>query len=259
MITTDPHRAATASQHDRSMTAAHCSLLKAAMLFVAIRLDTRAEERMHAAELMAALSVAERALERCSAWVPKALIEAEEHDLDSTTKTLQRALDVAPLCQMQLMRQAADRLVPHLLGAPLAAPTGDEQPAAVVHQPPLPQPGQNDEQPQQAAPPEAAPTVQPTTQRLLPQPPHVQQQEQEQQAQQQAQQQPGAAAQHCCLCGKATPSSARCGRCRTTVYCGRRCQMEHWLGGHREECTRIVAERFNERVAAVARALAGRA
>ncbi|PRW60732.1 13e12 repeat-containing [Chlorella sorokiniana] len=34
-------------------------------------------------------------------------------------------------------------------------------------------------------------------------------------------------------------------------------QVQHWLGGHREECTRIVTQRFDERVAAVARARAG--
>ena len=78
------------------------------------------------------------------------------------------------------------------------------------------------------------------------------------QSAQQVSTQTATTAEHCCLCGEAAPSPARCGRCRTTVYCGRRCQMEHWLGGHREECTRIVTERFNERVAVVARARAGR-
>ncbi|CAM9691130.1 unnamed protein product [Pylaiella littoralis] len=30
----------------------------------------------------------------------------------------------------------------------------------------------------------------------------------------------------------------RCGRCRTTVYCSKECQVEHWKAGHKQMCNR---------------------
>ena len=71
--------------------------------------------------------------------------------------------------------------------------------------------------------------------------------------------QPPPAAERCSLCGEAVaaPAPARCARCHTTVYCSRSCQGRHWLGGHREECTRIVTQRFNTGLAAAAAARGG--
>ncbi|PRW60411.1 Ubiquitin carboxyl-terminal hydrolase 19 [Chlorella sorokiniana] len=41
----------------------------------------------------------------------------------------------------------------------------------------------------------------------------------------------------------------RCGRCRTTAYCGRRCQVQHFREGHHQECNAIVQRRVQERLA----------
>eukprot|EP00903_Cladosiphon_okamuranus_P006617 g6464.t1 len=35
----------------------------------------------------------------------------------------------------------------------------------------------------------------------------------------------------------------RCGRCRTTVYCSKECQVEHWKAGHKQMCNRSLSQR----------------
>ncbi|CAM9109482.1 unnamed protein product [Scytosiphon promiscuus] len=35
----------------------------------------------------------------------------------------------------------------------------------------------------------------------------------------------------------------RCGRCRTTVYCSKECQVEHWKAGHKQMCNRTLSQR----------------
>eukprot|EP00904_Undaria_pinnatifida_P012639 jgi/Undpi1/8505/HiC_scaffold_25.g10972.m1 len=35
----------------------------------------------------------------------------------------------------------------------------------------------------------------------------------------------------------------RCGRCRSTVYCSKECQVEHWKAGHKQMCNRTLAQR----------------
>ena len=53
----------------------------------------------------------------------------------------------------------------------------------------------------------------------------------------------------CSNCGQAA-AALRCGRCRTTVYCSRRCQVQHFRQGHHQECNAVVAARVRERLAA---------
>ena len=61
---------------------------------------------------------------------------------------------------------------------------------------------------------------------------------------------PSPSAERCSLCGQAATASVRCGRCGTTTYCGRRCQVQHFREGHQEECTAIVKARVAARLAA---------
>lgn len=44
----------------------------------------------------------------------------------------------------------------------------------------------------------------------------------------------------CAQCKKISPrkSSFTCGDCLTVFYCGRQCQREHWINGHRSECVK---------------------
>jgi TPR repeat protein len=55
----------------------------------------------------------------------------------------------------------------------------------------------------------------------------------------------------CANCG--TPKTTRrplhaCSQCHTTQYCNRDCQMTHWKGGHKRECTRLQKEHQEKRV-----------
>lgn len=54
----------------------------------------------------------------------------------------------------------------------------------------------------------------------------------------------------CSQCGRAAAPALLCGRCRTTVYCSRRCQVQHFRQGHHQECNAIVKARVLERLAA---------
>ena len=250
------------------LRAAPLSFCQAAIIALHLLLSGGPEAALEArqAHARSLLARASQRLAQLRDWAPPDFVAFIEAGLGRLTQELNLAPSSGPERQaahpigVPPSHVSGQRLPPHRLHMrPQSAVTSTaqqlQQPAqSAQHMSPLLSPSPAaaaaaEGQPQQAAPPEAAPGVQPATHSLLPQPPHQQQQQQQQQ---------GAAVEHCCLCGAAAPSPARCGRCRTTVYCSRRCQMEHWLGGHREECTRIVTERFNERVAVVARARAGR-
>jgi hypothetical protein len=40
----------------------------------------------------------------------------------------------------------------------------------------------------------------------------------------------------CGSCGELVNGALRCGRCRSTLYCDRKCQKAHWKNGHKQEC-----------------------
>ena len=46
-------------------------------------------------------------------------------------------------------------------------------------------------------------------------------------------------ANHCSACGTVETSKHRlttCQKCHATQYCNRKCEKEHWVGGHKKEC-----------------------
>ena len=225
----------------RALSAAHLILLRGLSDFTTlVLLRSQCIKLKHAApQAMAALRLADGMLARCQAWLPAGHLQEMEQQLNKISRSLHTLFAGLPPQHAKHLQQAAAAWVPLLLGAPSLAPAaGEEQQAAApepVPQPPA-QPAPPGEQPLQAS---ASEPPQPAPQPLLPQPPHLQ---------------PPSAGERCSLCGQAAPTPARCARCHTTVYCGRRCQGRHWLGGHREECTRIVTQRFNARLAAGAAA-----
>jgi Tfp pilus assembly protein PilF len=61
------------------------------------------------------------------------------------------------------------------------------------------------------------------------------------------------AAKPCGSCGELVENALRCGRCKSTQYCNRKCQKAHWKSGHKQQCHRPA-----EKVEPVAAVLASR-
>lgn len=42
------------------------------------------------------------------------------------------------------------------------------------------------------------------------------------------------------------PGIHRCSRCQVAFYCGRECQVQHYKGGHKEECIMLQTKKINK-------------
>jgi TPR repeat protein len=48
-----------------------------------------------------------------------------------------------------------------------------------------------------------------------------------------------ASCRECANCGTVDLPLTFCARCRATPYCGKPCQVQHWKGGHKEQCVAV--------------------
>ncbi|ETI51142.1 hypothetical protein F442_05510 [Phytophthora nicotianae P10297] len=51
----------------------------------------------------------------------------------------------------------------------------------------------------------------------------------------------------CSACQASSKALSRCGQCKWTAYCSKKCQRDHWKAGHRQICSKLkVCRRFRD-------------